>query len=121
MQLLRNVALVFAAIAVLVVWHNHAAAIRGALQPNSTGSLVSDTLVITYTNAEELISKLRQVKAGEAIDLQYVGGPPKLVSSGIRCSDVVAKAAFMAEGQRQAQEATQAINAELARIQGSAP
>ncbi len=119
MQLLRNILIVAAAFGILLVWHDHGAAIKSSLESSGPGSLASDTAVVTYSTSEELIGKLRHVKAGQRLDLEFVGGPPKLVSSGIRFSDVVAAAAFREQGEREAREQTQAISAEQAHIQGT--
>jgi hypothetical protein len=117
-QLIRNILIVIAAGWVLLAFHNHRAAVGTLLESNRTESGLSETVVVTYNDSEELIGKLRELKTGQKLDLQYVGGPPEFVSTGISCSDIVAKAAFKQKNEQELEEQVRAINAELARIQG---
>lgn len=119
MNLLRNVVTLAIALCLLVVWHNHGASIRASFGSSHTGAGSPDAQVVTYTTSEELLAKLRAVKAGQKIDLQYVGSPVQVVNTGIKCSDQVAKAAFQESVQKDAKEKADAINAELARIEGA--
>ena len=117
MKLIRNILIVIAAGCLFLVFHSHRAAVGTLLESNRPDSSLSDTVVVTYNNSEELIEKLRQLKTGQKFDLQYVGGPPELVSTGISCSDIVAKAAFRQMNEQEIEEQIRAINAELARIE----
>ena len=100
------------------MFNKHRAAVGGLLEGNRPGPSLSATVVVTYSDSDELLARLRQLKTGQKFDLQYAGGPPRFVSTGISCSDVVAKAAFKEENERKLGEQVRAINAELARIQG---
>ena len=119
MNLLRNIVTVAIALCLLILWHNHGAAIKATFEGNHSGAGGSGSLVVTYSTPEELLAKLRPLKTGQKIDLQYVGGPTQLVNTGIKCSDQVAKAAFQERFQKDADEKALAIDAELARIQGA--
>lgn len=74
----------------------------------------SDTL-ITYTSNADLISKLRQVKNGTQLDLRFAGSTEP-ISTGIRCSDHAAIAAYQERMERQLQIERQLIEAEMVRI-----
>jgi len=116
MRLLKNVIFVIVLVYILLLWRQHAATSKTSPNSNASG-----TVVITFSTAEELIGKLRQVKTGQSIELQ--AGPPAPIemATGIRCSDVAAKEAWIEQQNQLHEEQNQIIRAELKRIHDGAP
>jgi hypothetical protein len=76
-------------------------------------------MVIEASTTEELLAKLRRVKAGTPVEVRFESAV-QTINTGIRCSDHAAKAAYIAQQQREHEREQQLINAELKRIYGSA-
>lgn len=83
---------------------------QGTASPSPTRENDSNTKTITYRNSEDLLRQLKQVRTGQSIYIQPASSAP--VSTGIKCSDTAAKAAYM----KREQAVLDQINAELRRI-----
>lgn len=77
-----------------------------------------DTVVIEFTDGQDLLAQLKQVEAGQKIEIIHKPSaePEQTVSTGISCGDTEAKAAYMAQVNKELEELNNAINAELDRI-----
>lgn len=97
----------------LAYWHRHAATFK---ETGLGDVLGPNVVVITFSSDEELIEKLRRVKAGQKIDLRPTVPAP--VSTRFRCVQTSAKAAYAERMKNEQEEERQTIIAELARIHG---
>ncbi|OGP52867.1 MAG: hypothetical protein A2Y65_01245 [Deltaproteobacteria bacterium RBG_13_52_11] len=88
--------------------------VKEAILPHSG----SDTLVIEFTDGEDLLAKLRAVETGRKIEIrEKEGQSTRYVDTGISCKDDAAKAAYMEKANREREQLNKDINAELKRIQ----
>ena len=94
-------------------------------EPSTSWHWGSDTLVIKFTDGEDLLAQLQKVKTGQKIEIRHVGPSQAPVSTGISCSDEAAKAAYMRDVEpiRQAEMArlNHALDVEFRRIQQVPP
>ncbi|MDD2762438.1 MAG: hypothetical protein PHE83_00535 [Opitutaceae bacterium] len=94
-------------LAVAVIWHRHNSKHSSG---QSASHWASSKLVIEYNTDEELLGRLRAVKAYREIELRHIGSD--YFNTGIACSDTAGKQAYMEN-----QEAVaRAINEEMQRI-----
>jgi len=78
--------------------------------------LEGDTVVVEYTDQEDLLAKLKAVKTGKKVDLRPMSYT-KTVDTGIACNDEAGKAAYLERKKREEEQTKNDIDAELNRIQ----
>ncbi len=77
-----------------------------------------DTVVVEYTDQQDLLAKLKEVKTGKKVDLRPMSYT-KTVDTGIACNDEAGKAAYLERKKREEEQVKNDIAVELDRIQNN--
>jgi hypothetical protein len=111
----KTILLIAVCVAAFAMWKR--ADSKSSRTPAQVGKSDGSTLLITYSDPNDLLSQLRNVKAGQKFDLRCTGPARVTESSNVQCSDKAAVAALIERKNREVAELNQALQAEFKRIQ----